>query len=357
MALLDRNNTDFEESITRAWSPHYKSSALKNCVAAVKAFQDDNANAVKLGTAYQRLYDWISANPKEFAKRGSKVEALRREILQKAVQLGANLALIDAQFRRLNHVWKAIFLQDIRAKIGPHINTWRTIEITDQPTGVPGQYNFTVGNHYAEADRNQANLDTNEVQDNKQNHPNYWLRLGRRVVTAQVDNKRYGRCFSCAAAVIYSLVTDPSFDEYMIEHVGAIEYDHHLVLLDRANATGNSSNGLNDQRASWMSTAVVIDVWQGNLNGNTNYVDIAAGNQYAQANLRWFCAFPPNQRAADRAFAGGLPVPQRNVVNLDRIQEVRQAREQGIGEATRNRKVDGRWVVERQNGDGTWSRV
>lgn len=351
MPLLSRNNTEFSVSVTRRWSPHFKSRALKNAVAALVAFQNDNT-AAKLRALYTSLHDWIRVNPKEFARRGSRVADLRTEILQKAAQLHANVADIDDAFRRVAHVWKTIFLQDVRGKVAIHANLWQNIEITDRPTGVPGQYNFTAGNHYSEQDRNQANLDTNEAHVNKQNHPKYWLRLGRRVITPQADGTSYGRCFSCAAAVIYEMVMDPGFDEYMIEHVGAEDYDHHLVLIDRANATGNDSAGLNHRRPDWMSTTAVVDVWQGNLNNNTNYVTIAADNMYALSPLKWFCAFPPNRRVQDRVFATALQAPQRNVVNQNHIQQARAALQDGPGPATRNRKVGGRWIIEREVADG-----
>ncbi|MBL8631940.1 MAG: hypothetical protein JNM40_01865 [Myxococcales bacterium] len=353
MALLDLNDKNFETSVTRKWL-HYKSTDLSTLVRKLTEFQSDNTNAVKLVALYQALYDWVRKHPKEFAKRGSRVQALRGEILLKAPVINADIRLVDNQFRSVNHVWT--FLQDIKSKLAPHVNTLRNIEITDQPTGQAGVYTFTPGNVYSEGDRNLANTDTTEVNANKQFEPKYWLRLGRRVITPQQDGKSYGRCFSCAGAVIYKMVMDPAFDEYMIEHVGAEDYDHHLVLLDRPNANGTDDTGLNNMRTVWMGTAAVVDVWQGNLNNNTNYVQIAVEHQYAQSNLRWFCAFPPNRRVQDRQFASGLQAPQRNVQRLDIVQNARQAI-QDQGEQTRNvRRADGKWGIEKLV-NGHWVQV
>jgi hypothetical protein len=353
MALLDRGDKNFETSVTRSWSPHYKSSELSGVITALVNFQNDNTSGVKLVALYQALYDWVSKHPKEFAKRGSRVHALRAEIVQKSLQLRADLSAVNVKFMGVNHVWS--FLQDTKNKIAIHANTLRNIEITDRPTDRAGEYNFTPGNVYSEGDRNLASADTTEVSSNKQFEPKYWLRLGRRVVTPQQDGKSYGRCFSCAAAVIYEMVTDPAFDDCMIEHVGAEGYDHHLILLDRCNANGTDNTGLNNARLTWMGSAAIVDVWQGNLNGNTNYVEMAVDNRYAQSNLRWFCAFPPTRRAQDRVFAAGLLAPERKAAKLDMVAEARRAI-QDQGEQSRNRKVDGKWVVERLV-DGHWVQV
>jgi hypothetical protein len=172
-------------------------------------------------------------------------------------------------------------------------------------------------------------------------------------MTPQQDGHCYGRCFSCAAAVIYTLMMDPAFDEYLFEHVGAISYDHHLVLLGRPNAAGVKGEGLDDRKA-WATKTVVVDVWQGNLNGNDDFVSLASMNTYAAARLRFFCAYPVRTRSADREFAARLPVVARGVIKQG-IRERAQAAVRNQGAQTRQIKVDGSWQVE-ELVDGVWIR-
>ncbi|MDI1443675.1 hypothetical protein [Polyangium sp. 6x1] len=357
MGLLDRGNNEFSTSVTRSWLIA-NSAELTTLLTALGAFQNDDKSVPKLVTLYGALYNWGFKKPKEYARRGRLANELRNQIVSKAVMLQNVHALgeFNQKFMTLPPSWS--FLQDITTALAPHVATLKNIEITDRPTGVPGAYDFTAGNVFAEQDRNHANIDTTEVRENKQYEPKLWLRLGRRVVTPQTDGKGYGRCFSCAAAAIYKMVMDPAFDDYMIEHVGAEDYDHHLVLVDRPSATGVNGNGLNDGKAAWLSSAAAIDVWQGNLNGNTKYASIASDNVYvAGSTLKWFCAFPPSRRALDREFANGLRAPQRNPVDMGQIQRAREALQNAPGPKTRNRKgLDGKWIVEKLVGEN-WVKV
>ncbi len=110
--------------------------------------------------------------------------------------------------------------------------------------------------------------------------------------------------------MIYSLVIDGNFDDYIIEHVGAVNYDHHLVLVGLPNASGDQGQGLDD-RLAWLRKTVVIDVWKGNLNNNSDYVTLASLNKYVTSQLRFFCAYSPKTRGADREFANRLTDPIR----------------------------------------------
>jgi hypothetical protein len=355
MAMLARGNTDFRAA-SSGWAPHTKSAELETLLRAIEAVQADAPSSLE--ALYRAMTAWVRTDPKEVKKRASLLLVLREELEQKASGSGTDLTTLSDDFDRAAGAW-AVWalmrgrLKDVHSALLRHYPTFRNIEITDRPTGAAGQYAFTDGNAYSEADRNLAVGETPEGGGHKQDEPRYWLRLGRRVVTPQQDGTCYGRCFSCAAAAIYTMVMDPAFDGYLIEHVGATSYDHHLVLLGRPNATGTKGEGL-DTRASWTTKTVVVDIWQGNLNGNDDFVGLASMNTYAASMLRFFCAFPTRTRSADREFAARLLAPERGVIKKG-IREQAQAALREQGSETRNVKVDGKWVIEELVG-GEWVR-
>ncbi|MCX6599616.1 MAG: hypothetical protein NTV70_24950 [Acidobacteria bacterium] len=345
------------DSVTRGW-PHWKTGRLDKLVTALTAFQTTPA-AAELKYLYKRLYRWIEKNPNEFHARSRLVGQLAYEIERRAVALGASVMAEAREFRRVTltsapQLWTP--LVELTPLIAVHNANWSNIEVTDLPTGVPGEYNFSAGNVFSEGDRNVAIQEMGhgaEVQLNKQ----YWLRLGLKVLTPQSNGIRYGRCFSCAAAVIYSLVRDQTFDDYTIEHIGSTDFDHHLILVGRSNANGVSEAGLADGWDQWKWTGVIIDVWQARLNGNADYGTLAHQNRYAGGHLRWFCVYSTGTRAVDRNFTTRLVAPVRGeIVRLDIAEEAREAL-QNQGHATRNRKVDRRWIVEEEIAPGVWQEV
>jgi len=357
MALLDQNDTRFRTAVALS-GPHTPSGELKQLLAALETVQQQGRRREYLTVLYAAMVQWVTKDPKEVKTRGSLLLALRDEVEQEAAVAGFDVSRYSDQFDRAAGDWAAWALQRgrlqrARAALHPHFPALRAIEITDQPTGAAGQYAFTDGNAYSEGDRNLAIGETPEGGGKKQNEPRYWLRLGRRVLTAQQDGKCYGRCFSCAAAVIYTLVTDPAFDKLLIEHVGSIGYDHHLVLVGRPNATDTAGTGLSD-RESWMTKTVAVDVWQGNLNGNDDFISLASMNVYAAANLKFYCAYAVSTRSADRQFALTLPPPVRGAIKSG-IREQAQAALRSQGAETRQVKVDGRWIIE-ELVNGIWTR-
>ncbi len=364
MPLLDNGNTQFATSVTRSWSPHYKSASLDTLEAALLAVQNNPANGGMLQTLYVRLREWVVAHPKEFGKRGSLVGQLAYQIERRAQALGISVAYEAGWFRMLTlrhnvHMWTP--LRDLRAAIASHNAEWSPIVITDEPTGVPGQYHFTAANMFSEGDRNLAVQATGGAH--VQNNPDYWLDLGIRVITPQADTHCYGRCFSCAAAVIYTLVRDARFDDYTIEHIGSIAFDHHLVLVGRSNADGVSEAGLNAGHSQWKWTGVIIDVWQENIAHTTNFGSLAHQNRYAGGNLRWFCAYSTAGRAGHRATANGLVPPVRaEAVDLNRIDASRAL----VPDLSRPRREirgpvgpNGRrmWIREEEVAPGVWQPI
>jgi hypothetical protein len=345
MPLLDNGNTQFATAVTRAWRPHYKSASLDTLEAALLAVQNNPANGGMLQTLYVRLREWIVAHPREFGKRGSLVGQLVYQIERRAQALGISVVYEAGWFRMLTvrhnvQMWTP--LRDLRAALAGHNADW-LIRVTDIPVG-PGLYNHTPEDRYALEDRATALAELGPTL-HPQNDPRFWLRLGRHVMTARADTHRYGRCYSCASAVIHTLVADAAFNDYMIEHVASTNYDHHLVLVGRSNANGVSNAGLADGWDQWKWSAVIVDAWQANIPpATTNFASLAHQNQYAQSPLTWYCAYTPANRAADRAFAAALgPVvrvaPQPAMVAAARLAQ------QADG-PPRYRKEGGRWVLD-----------
>jgi hypothetical protein len=171
-----------------------------------------------------------------------------------------------------------------------HVPSWSQIEITDRPTGRHGRYNLT------ENDLSRSQIARGAVagmilkflkkkgrsvgMSEVTTLPEYWLALGRIVLKGNA-----GRCFSCAAAVVFSLVSDTRFDGWTIFMGGSPSYDHHYVVITNSTA----------------SVYYAIDIWSANLNGNTNYVVSWNNFTYAQGYVN-FCTFSTNDRHSHRAF-------------------------------------------------------
>jgi hypothetical protein len=355
MGFLSAGNREFHAAVTRTGA-HLKTSRLRRLEAALLAVQTNAGDTVRLKYLYKRLYRWMEENPAEFRTRGALATKLAYQIEQRAGKINANIIVEQAEFTRVRGlrgapVWTP--LPELTPAIQAHVAAWGAISITDVPQA-GGGYAYTAGNAFSEADRNGAIAEEGN-HPNIQLRSNYWIRLGKRVMTPQLDGICYGRCFSCAAAVIYELVRDPAFDDYMIEHVGATANDHHLVVVGRKTATGVDASRLNINLPDWQSTSIVIDVWEANLPPIGVMFMIATANAYAPGgNLRWFCAYPPENRLADRGFANGLPVTARYAI-VPGMQAAAQAELRNAGRPSRNvPAAGGRWVVQEQRDDGSW---
>lgn len=351
MRFLAPGNTEFAKSTGLPLPGNFRSRRLKRLLNALVQYQ----NAHSLANLQEVMYAvavWRRYNPKEVFLRGKKLGQLDAEIetarsLYTQVDQGRNAlagmrrdqAVQAAQgpgradwARDMQDTGDALALEIRHAEQSLHARgaidlggaddeivitdgvlhqkfpVLRKIEITDLPNGGAGQYYFTDTNTYSEADRTQASMtlrQTGVMGNATQRNPKYWLLLGKLVTTPRM-NRHYGRCLSCAAAVIKELVEDPVYDDLIIEHVGSVKYDHHLVLVGRQNSDGRTNAGLAD-RANW-GEGIVLDVWQGNLRPpQRKYVYNVANCKYAsEGELKYYCAFTPEQRAEHRAFLAGV---------------------------------------------------
>lgn len=171
----------------------------------------------------------------------------------------------------------------------------KTIFVCDIPTGA-----FRV---YLTERSTGALVDNSKINIADTSAPEGWLKLGRGVLT-----NRMGKCWSCAAAVIYKLVKDPRFDSVRIESIGAEGYDHHFVVINRDSSTNVT------EMSTWNSDAILIDAWQANLDNWTGLrpdQPKAANLCYGKTSdfpyksqIRFFCAFEPADRSQHRESAG-----------------------------------------------------
>jgi hypothetical protein len=171
----------------------------------------------------------------------------------------------------------------------------KTILVCDIPTQTSGVYL---------TERNTGSLvDNAKINIAKTGQPTGWLNLGRGVLT-----NRMGKCWSCAAAVIYKIVTDQRFDRVRIESIGAKNYDHHFVVINRDPSTDVANMG------TWNKDAILIDAWQANLtNWLTTSPDRPKQAQLCygkvsdfpyQSEIKFFCAFEPGNRSEHQGSAG-----------------------------------------------------
>jgi hypothetical protein len=171
----------------------------------------------------------------------------------------------------------------------------KTIFVCDIPTG-------TSRGAYLTEKSTGSIVDMAKINIAKTTEPAGWLNLGRAVLT-----NRMGKCWSCAAAVIYKLVTDPRFDTVRIESIGAKGYDHHFVVINRNQ--GDVTN-----MSTWNNEVILIDAWQANLDKWTKVPPDqpkAAKLCYGKTSdfpykseIKCFCAFEPVDRRRHRDSAG-----------------------------------------------------
>jgi len=314
----------------------------------------------------QRLLIALQAEIADFQTKEPKAyeecEAVCEKLFEKTMKEEQRIKALspDAwEVQKLVEVWK---------------ERWSEIEITDIPdgSGRPGRYKFTESDVYSLSDRevaNQSLIETLGESRNRGTSPEYWIRLGHLVMLRE---KKYGRCLNCASAVIHSLITDPHYNDFLIEHVAAPESDHHFVLIGRPNADGRTENGLEDKYA-WQHCAV-IDVWDGNLpssakDGVHQYVKKASDCGYAQKKMQLFAAFRPDQRREHLQLISDLYddprfTPRTRLLPQDDAPASALAREAHLAEMlahtpgeSRTMKVDGGWVVQEKGADGNWVTV
>ena len=332
MALLDSGNNEFSTSVTRSGF-HYKSRRLRKLLRALTAYQT-GPTTQRLNYLKRRITRWVEENTNEAVKRGTLVTRLEQEVDGRLGLLNVNT---DSEVETVDPHDRVDQMDDWETQWNGYLKgkfpLLQQIEITDLPSGVPGSYTFTKENVHSEGDRNAALAKLGPIK-NPQYAPDYWLILGKLVLTSKLG-KYYGRCFSCAAAVIASIVNEPELDHLVVEHVGSIAYDHHLIIVGRENANGLDDSGLNGQMHHW-GNAFIIDVWQGNHSGNYQYVALPRQCDYVNGQqLRFFAGYPTNRRGADRSFYQGLRDLRTSPLNQNVMAQVMEQRgDTGVGPET-----------------------
>lgn len=348
MRFLAPGNTEFFKSTGLVIPGNFRSRRLKRLLNALVRYQNAHNMGNLLGVMHA-VSVWRRYNPKEVMLRGGKLKQLEAQLessrrlynqvdrergalagmrQEQAFQAGRGPTQaawatdmqesgdsIAQEIRRAEQRLHAagtidaggaddhIVIND--AVLHQKFPVLKKIEITDIPTGVPKEYRFTDTNSFAESDRTQAALILGQAGRHRQYNPKYWLALGKLVTTPRVG-RHYGRCLSCASAVIKVLVEDPVYDDLMIEHIGSPNWDHHMVLVGRGNADGTTANGLME-KGNW-GEGIILDVWQGNLSpSGFKYVYTQANCKYVSKDLKLFCAFTPDKRAEHRAYLAGVP--------------------------------------------------
>lgn len=171
--------------------------------------------------------------------------------------------------------------------LAKHQKEWSGIEITDIPTKTPGVYKYTENDKQTTnikftASIKLANKGVNYKEIVAQ--PEYWAELGRLV-----SKHRFGRCYSCAALVVYTLVADSSYDSLVIAVFGNEDYDHQFVVIGTMSEIKEGKG-------------YAIDIWQANLDKKTPQVLPISECIYAKGNVKLACLLHPDDRASVRSF-------------------------------------------------------
>jgi hypothetical protein len=275
---------------------------IRNVLLALRAYQAHHRDHKKLKELLLCLDAFLNKRPKFFAAHPVLTELYDQSLVEESKK------------------------QSLKKHVAALTSDWASVNVTDIPIkGNPGKYTFTPENAISESDRTLALIHLGFGR-NKETTPEYWLTLGYLM---HKRTEKYGRCFSCAAYAIFCLVAAPELDDILIEHVGAKNFDHHLLLLDRTNADGSSNAGLNSHEL-WQD-AYVIDVWQGNLDAADQlpraYLQSAKDHRYAKSDLKLFATFPPSKRIEHRRFAQRLSdtdLMPKNIV-LEKLAAARAA--------------------------------
>jgi len=214
------------------------------------------------------------------------------------------IVLSHSQPSRLHHEQRHLASSSASSAVGegvdsltelcrPHFDFWSQIRIMDIPVGEPGRYtivdprlNLQVDNQKGAALGSLVGIYRSEESfqsSRAESYELYWCILGRLIFRTPSGYPKVGRCFSCAAAVCFSLVSDSRFDDYTIEAMGNPDYDHYLVRV----------------HSSTLSP-IYIDVWQENINHQKpsavpnpsfNPVFLPEKLPYTGGNIKVLCEF------------------------------------------------------------------
>jgi len=173
------------------------------------------------------------------------------------------------------------------ANLEKYQSEWSKIKITDLPTDTFGVYKTTDEDKFTIIPRGTAAgkvLKGGDI-DNASLMATFWVILGGMVMKKKGD--KYGRCLDCAAAVVYTLVSDETYDALVISVMGKKKVDHHFVYV------GTPEDLENDKGR-------VIDVWDANLNKQSSSCSTLSTYKYGTKGWKPFCTLLPKDRSALR---------------------------------------------------------
>lgn len=193
-----------------------------------------------------------------------------------------------------------------------HDPKWKKIEITDIPTGEVNRFGvpkYITTDKDREVNRIGAGASGIARRITKcgvgkhESKPVYWIALGRMVMSGKV-----ARCFACAAAAVYTLVLDSKFDSEPIEVIGNRNSDHYFAVVARSGSKGKVGQDIGTP-GKWGS-ALVVDIWQSNLDVQLKKPEKTPSVMYAQQNdyakrggNELFCRLAPADRTAHKKLA------------------------------------------------------
>lgn len=178
-------------------------------------------------------------------------------------------------------------VQPVEVQVRKYEKIWGTITVTDIPTAQHGVYEHTKDDPITTQQKGSASAVveiTLKIKGKPLNAPEFWVLLGGMVLKS-----KFGRCFSCAAAAVHTLIHDEYFDRYEMTVMGTEKYDHYFVCVGES--MGEIKSGL----------GTAIDIWQANLSNKPD----AYAHSPAKTFLYWseaqiICDIPKTRRAEFR---------------------------------------------------------
>jgi hypothetical protein len=268
MALLDANNTEFKESVTRT-GLHFKSGRLKRLLNALTDVQKNPNDGAKLAYLFKRIHRWKQENPKEFAKRGARVDELLGEIRQRAQQLHVTLVVPSGDGGAPP---ARAFVERVR----PALDAFKQYACADAFLGTPynkttNTYDYTKGfagciKHSARAEVERRNRELKGTTRGATSPFDSFIKAGAwnakqyQTICGRVQSEQAGVCVTFAKAAAH-ILTNGQDDGPLVEIVAY--KNHAYVLVNRQGEVGD--NGYLPQE--WINEpgVIIVDPWAASM--------------------------------------------------------------------------------------------
>ncbi|MDT9678667.1 hypothetical protein F6R97_29685 [Pseudomonas sp. JV414] len=178
-------------------------------------------------------------------------------------------------------------VRPVELQIRKYEKLWAKITVTDIPTKKHGVYNYTKDDPITTQQKGSASgvvEITLRIAGKPLEAPEFWVLLGGMVLEST-----FGRCFSCAAAAVHTLVHDEYFDRCEVVIMGTKKYDHYFVCV--ANTLGEIKSG----------EGIAIDIWQANLSKKPDAYAHSPANTFRYwPKAEIICVIPQSRRTEFR---------------------------------------------------------